>query len=87
MKLQRPAATLVALFACTLLTSLRPPTVASPASGPTSTLSGARAAAWNDDPIWYDGKAEKAVKALEAANPAMWKALRNQGIFLGRGGP
>ena len=32
-------------------------------------------------------KANKAIKALEAANDAMWRALRNQGIFIGRGEP
>ncbi|MDJ0925092.1 MAG: SDR family NAD(P)-dependent oxidoreductase [Acidimicrobiia bacterium] len=32
-------------------------------------------------------KAEKAVKAMETGNPGMWKALRNQGVFLGRGDP
>ncbi|HEY5137353.1 MAG TPA: beta-ketoacyl synthase N-terminal-like domain-containing protein, partial [Candidatus Nanopelagicales bacterium] len=30
-------------------------------------------------------RAGKAVTALEAGNPAMWKALRNQGVFVGRG--
>jgi len=32
-------------------------------------------------------KADKVAKAIETANPAMWKALRNQGIFMGRGRP
>ncbi len=32
-------------------------------------------------------KGDKAIKALEAGNPAMWRALRNQGIFLGQGSP
>ncbi|MBT8165590.1 MAG: acyltransferase domain-containing protein, partial [Acidimicrobiia bacterium] len=30
-------------------------------------------------------KAEKALKALDAGQPVMWKALANQGIFLGQG--
>ncbi|MCP4249415.1 MAG: hypothetical protein GY778_20425, partial [bacterium] len=30
-------------------------------------------------------KTEKALKALAAGQPAMWKALANQGVFLGRG--
>ena len=33
------------------------------------------------------GKAAKALKALDADNPGMWKALRAQGVFLGRGAP
>ena len=32
-------------------------------------------------------KADRAIKALEADQPAMWRALRNQGVFLGRGAP
>ncbi|MDJ0961124.1 MAG: SDR family NAD(P)-dependent oxidoreductase [Acidimicrobiia bacterium] len=32
-------------------------------------------------------KTEKAIKAIDADNPGMWKALRNQGIFLGTGDP
>ncbi len=32
-------------------------------------------------------KGEKAIRALETGNPGMWKALRNQGVFIGRGEP
>jgi acyl transferase domain-containing protein/NAD(P)-dependent dehydrogenase (short-subunit alcohol dehydrogenase family)/acyl carrier protein len=32
-------------------------------------------------------KGAKAIKALESGNPGMWKALRNQGVFLGHGEP
>ena len=32
-------------------------------------------------------KAGKAVKALRGGNPAMWKILRAQGVFVGRGAP
>ncbi len=32
-------------------------------------------------------KAAKAVQALRAGNPAMWKILRAQGVFIGRGVP
>ncbi len=32
-------------------------------------------------------KVDRAVKALEAGQPAMWRALRNQGVFLGRAAP
>ncbi|MGE5695920.1 MAG: SDR family NAD(P)-dependent oxidoreductase [Candidatus Sericytochromatia bacterium] len=32
-------------------------------------------------------KAGKAVQALNAGNPAMWKILRAQGVFVGRGAP
>ncbi len=32
-------------------------------------------------------KAAKAVKALGAGNPAMWRMLRSQGVFVGRGAP
>ena len=33
------------------------------------------------------GKTAKAIKAIDADAPAMWKALRNQGIFMGEGNP
>ena len=32
-------------------------------------------------------KARKAVQALRGGNPAMWKILRAQGVFVGRGTP
>ncbi|MDJ0768066.1 MAG: SDR family NAD(P)-dependent oxidoreductase [Ilumatobacter sp.] len=32
-------------------------------------------------------RAAKAIAAFEGANPAAWKLLRNQGVFLGRGAP
>jgi acyl transferase domain-containing protein/NADP-dependent 3-hydroxy acid dehydrogenase YdfG len=32
-------------------------------------------------------KASRAVQALETGNPAMWRALRARGVFLGRGHP
>ena len=32
-------------------------------------------------------KADRAIKALEGDEPALWRALRNQGVFLGRGAP
>jgi acyl transferase domain-containing protein len=32
-------------------------------------------------------KVDRAIKALEAGQPAMWRALRNQGVFLGRAAP
>src|SRR4029450_511922 len=32
-------------------------------------------------------KAGRAAQALETANPAMWRALRARGVFLGRGRP
>jgi hypothetical protein len=33
------------------------------------------------------GKATRAAQALETGNAAMWRALRAQGVFLGRGSP
>jgi acyl transferase domain-containing protein/acyl carrier protein len=32
-------------------------------------------------------KADRAAKAVETGNQAMWRALRAQGVFMGRGGP
>ena len=40
-----------------------------------------------DDAAELAAKADRAIKALEADQPAMWRALRNQGVFLGRGAP
>ena len=40
-----------------------------------------------DDAAELAVKADRAIKALEADEPAMWRALRNQGVFLGRGAP
>ena len=40
-----------------------------------------------DDAADLAAKADRAIKAMEADQPAMWRALRNQGVFLGRGAP
>ena len=38
-----------------------------------------------DDAAELAAKADRAITALEGDQPAMWRALRNQGVFLGRG--
>ena len=40
-----------------------------------------------DDAADLAAKVDRAIKAMEADQPAMWRALRNQGVFMGRGAP
>ncbi|MGA9597075.1 MAG: beta-ketoacyl synthase N-terminal-like domain-containing protein, partial [Acidimicrobiia bacterium] len=47
----------------------------------------ARVAIDYGDAVDLAARAEKAIKAIDADSPPMWKALRNQGVFRGTGTP
>ena len=66
----------------------RPGRVPAPAA-PDPALAGAavRVAIDYADAADLAAKAGKAVQALRGGNPAMWKILRAQGVFVGRGAP
>ncbi|NNC91204.1 MAG: acyltransferase domain-containing protein, partial [Acidimicrobiia bacterium] len=61
-----------------------PPPVAPPAEA--DLRADVRVAVDYGDAAELAGKIEKTLTALETAQPMMWKALANQGVFLGRGG-